>query len=140
MKLSRRSFLDKLAGWLSIAAVGSVAFPFLKVIFFSEKPRKSVVRIPISKLTGEVSRVNNPPMFIVKEGTSWIALDSHCTHMGCIVNYDKQKGIFICPCHGSEYNIRGINIRGPTKRPLHREPLKVSNGTIIVDYIYYKIS
>jgi len=141
MKLTRRRFFRSIIDYLPVIAVGSLSYPFFRFILFSEGLKREKVLIPIKRLVSIVTKFSHPPMFIVKEkNNKLLALDSHCTHMGCIVNYDPDKNIFICPCHGSEYNIDGVNIRGPTKRPLHKEPVKIIDDKVVVDYIYYKIS
>ena len=141
MRFTRRDILKKFIGSLPVIAIGSLSYPFIRFIFFSEGIKKERVVVQINKIVALVTKFNHPPMFIVKEKNKEpLVLDSHCTHMGCIVNFDPKKNIFICPCHGSEYNINGINIRGPTKRPLHRELTKVINNEVVIDYTYYKIS
>jgi len=41
-----------------------------------------------------------------------------CTHMGCMLNYDKQSNKLLCPCHGSEFEITGKVIEGPARTNL----------------------
>jgi len=41
-------------------------------------------------------------------GNQFYALDSGCSHAGCVVGiYDEFEGAMVCPCHGSHYNIDG---------------------------------
>ncbi|MHB8542194.1 MAG: QcrA and Rieske domain-containing protein [Candidatus Acidiferrales bacterium] len=57
-----------------------------------------------------------------------------CTHLGCTPDWVPMQNIFHCPCHGSEYDIDGINFAGPAPRPMDRCALALQpDGTILVD-------
>ena len=64
-----------------------------------------------------------------------------CTHLGCTVNEagDESEGEraleFDCPCHGSRYDNRGMNITGPATKPLPRYNLflDAGDGQLTVD-------
>jgi len=47
-----------------------------------------------------------------------IALNTVCTHLGCIPDWKPGDQKYKCPCHGSGYYINGVNFEGPTPRPL----------------------
>jgi len=52
------------------------------------------------------------------------ALNAVCTHLGCVVPWNKAENKFMCPCHGSQYNAQGKVVRGPAPLSLalaHRE-------------------
>jgi Rieske Fe-S protein len=59
---------------------------------------------------------------IVKEDNTLtdFGLNAICTHLGCVVPWNKAENKFICTCHGSQYNAEGKVIRGPAPlvRPL----------------------
>jgi|UniRef100_A0A7S4FP92 cytochrome b6-f complex iron-sulfur subunit len=40
-------------------------------------------------------------------------LNAVCTHLGCVVPWNKAENKFMCPCHGSQYNAEGKKVRGP---------------------------
>jgi len=42
-----------------------------------------------------------------------VAINAVCTHLGCVVPWDKAENKFICHCHGSQYNKEGKVIHGP---------------------------
>ncbi len=48
----------------------------------------------------------------------FIALNSICTHQGCIVAYVLADDNLQCPCHGSVYSKTGTVINGPAPDPL----------------------
>ena len=62
------------------------------------------------------------PVIINHEtGPIYYALDSFCSHAGCIVlPYDEAEGAIRCPCHGSAYALDGGLINGPASNALRR--------------------
>lgn len=48
------------------------------------------------------------------------ALSPRCTHLGCIVEFNKAETTWDCPCHGSRFGIDGSVLSGPALRPLER--------------------
>ncbi len=120
--------------------MGSFFIPTLRFALFSFGRANKKIAIQKDRLVSEITKIDNPPMFIIARNEIPIkVLDSHCTHMGCIVNFNSKTNKFLCPCHGSQYDINGINIKGPTKRPLYTESFKTKGDKIIVDYIYYEV-
>lgn len=47
-----------------------------------------------------------------------MAYRATCTHLGCLTLWSAADGEFHCPCHGSAFNLAGVNLRGPAPRPL----------------------
>lgn len=36
-------------------------------------------------------------------------INAVCTHLGCVVPWNKAENKFICPCHGSQYDKTGTS-------------------------------
>jgi len=51
------------------------------------------------------------------------AVSPVCTHMGCLVEWNRSEQTWDCPCHGSRFDLRGHVIQGPAKRDLERREL-----------------
>ncbi|MDR4471330.1 MAG: ubiquinol-cytochrome c reductase iron-sulfur subunit [Nitrospira sp.] len=57
-----------------------------------------------------------------------------CTHLGCGHRWDDVEKKFLCPCHGSVFDVNGIVLGGPALRPLDVLPSKVEGGRLLVMY------
>lgn len=47
-------------------------------------------------------------------------LNRKCTHAGCLVKWNKNNNNFVCPCHGSRFDVEGNVITGPATTNLAR--------------------
>ena len=74
-------------------------------------------------------------VIINKDGKKIDILSSKCTHLGCRIN-KLEDDKFICPCHGSQFNLDGNVIIGPATASLKKlsyETDPKSNEIIIFD-------
>ena len=56
------------------------------------------------------------PAVLIRNGDGFSAVSLTCTHLGCTVEQNKDE--FICPCHGSHFDLNGKLLHGPAVRPL----------------------
>ncbi|UJS18098.1 MAG: ubiquinol-cytochrome c reductase iron-sulfur subunit [Candidatus Jettenia sp.] len=137
---SRRNFLT-VAGWgLFFATIGAYlsqilgykGFFYPKVLF--EPSPKFAVGEPKSFPENSVTTLKSRKIFVVRDGNSFKAISVVCQHLGCAVEFSKEKNIFECPCHGSKYYRNGVNFAGPAPRPLsHFEVILSDSGKLVVD-------
>ncbi len=122
-KTGRRDFI------LSLITVCVLAIPAVSFILFNPKGKRKV-----TFTEAELDKVTyKDEVFVVNLKGRIMAFSAHCTHLGCIVNFNRKKNIFECPCHGSKYTIDGKRICGPTKRGLDKLPFVKKNGKITVE-------
>ena len=56
------------------------------------------------------------------------ALNAVCTHLGCVVPWNRAANKYMCPCHGSQYDETGKVIRGPAPLSLALAHLNVNEA------------
>ena len=138
---SRRSFLNKL--WLLL---GSVALAeWIAMIFAFFKPRKPVISAaqenliitagPVDKFEpGTVSAFVRGKFYLARlDDGGFLAMSRRCTHLSCTVPWVSAENKFICPCHSSEFDIRGEVIQPPAPRALDLYAIEIRNNVLSVD-------
>src|SRR5215210_5248750 len=60
------------------------------------------------------------------------AFDDTCTHMGCsLAEGDLEETTVICPCHGSEFDVRsGAVLQGPAREPVDSYETRVESDNL----------
>ena len=88
---------------------------------------------------GSVTRERRGKFYLSHVPEGFLALYWKCTHLGCTVpfkpdeEFSGNRGIFLCPCHGSTYLSTGENVAGPAPRPLDLMDVQISGNKITVD-------
>jgi len=135
---NRRQFLaDAVLAVGTVLGLGGLAFRFAQYLYPVILPEK-LVEVSAGKVAeiaeGEVRFVNLPegPVMVEKAGTEVRAFSAICTHLGCIVQWQKDRKEFVCPCHGGVYDINGKVTYGPPPRPLEPLEARVRSGEVFV--------
>jgi cytochrome b6-f complex iron-sulfur subunit len=146
METNRREFIKKalygiltffglgcLLSWLTVLAPqgdNERELTFVPLLPEDEIPRQGVRKKElVYAIAGKERRTR---VFIVAAGGGFSVLSAVCSHLGCLVNYNKRKQEFLCPCHGGRYDLSGKNIAGPPPEPLTRLPHRINNGMLVV--------
>lgn len=71
---------------------------------------------------------------IVKEDNTLesYALNAVCTHLGCVVPWNRAANKYMCPCHGSQYDTTGKVIRGPAPLSLALAHAETKDGIVVL--------
>lgn len=103
---------------------------FIQILEEDDLPQTGVKRVSFSYEQGQ-TKINRH-LFVVRSDEGLTALSPACTHLGCLVNWNKSREEFICPCHGGRYDRHGKVIGGPPPAPLNRLPLDIRDGRVYV--------
>lgn len=138
----RRRFLNRLwalFAFLAAAEYGWVGFSFMNSREGRGRPSSPAGSIvtagPLAQFApGTVTAIPNGRFYLARlmDGT-FLALSRTCTHLGCSVLWNEEKRRFVCPCHGSAFELNGTVITPPAPRPLDTFPVRIENGIIKVD-------
>lgn len=63
--------------------------------------------------------------------TTFVALTAMCTHQACVVT-NFSGSLYVCPCHGSEYDQSGRVVRGPALQSLRQFATQFSDPTLTI--------
>lgn len=75
------------------------------------------------------------PILVVRnpaDPKTLIAVNSTCTHQGCLVNWNAERKSFICPCHGAAYAVDGSVQNPPATKPLTTYPVQIDGQNVQV--------
>ncbi|MBI5204198.1 MAG: Rieske (2Fe-2S) protein [Nitrospirae bacterium] len=135
--MNRRRFLISLLGLLGTTVLVSFVYPlarFLAPPGGEAKGKKVVIKrseIPAGSAKDIV--VDNIPSIVINvPDRGFIALSRVCTHLGCLVEYDKIKKRLLCPCHAGIYDLEGKVVSGPPPKPLQKFVLMVAGEDIVI--------
>jgi cytochrome b6-f complex iron-sulfur subunit len=134
---SRRKFLGSCLGGIALAAAGAAAYPLYR--YLAPRPAGSTeqkITIPANEVPAGGAKFfefNGATAVVVrKQDGRLIALSAVCTHLGCIVQWQRDKEQFLCPCHAGLYTAEGTVVSGPPPKPLARLPFTVTGDVITV--------
>jgi Rieske Fe-S protein len=81
-------------------------------------------------VTGHAAGVPFPLVVLRATASQMLAFDARCPHLGCAVS-GAQK-LFICPCHGSLFNLDGSVKLGPSERPINALQVTFDGTRVVV--------
>ena len=117
--------------WLlgtSLAGLGgSILYPVLRFISPPDVPEAATAEVEAGFTNDaelldkgfKIVRFGAEPVILIRIGDAdFRAFAATCTHLDCIVEFQKEEQRLWCNCHNGEYNLAGGNVSGPPPRPL----------------------
>ena len=135
--MERRQLLKTSLAFLGTTTLISFVYPVSKFLVPPKSNAKDA-QVTINKdeippgPAKEIIYNETPVVVINRRGSGFIALSRLCTHLGCLVGYDKFNNKLICPCHAGEFDLEGNVLSGPATKPLLRYPLKITSDQITI--------
>jgi len=135
--IGRRKFFGICLGGVATGALAAIIYPLFRYL----APRQTEssagkVVIPLKDVPDGEAKffefAGSSAVLVKKRGGDLVAFSAVCTHLGCIVQWEKDKQDFLCPCHAGHYTADGAVISGPPPKPLTKLPFTVANGAITI--------
>jgi cytochrome b6-f complex iron-sulfur subunit len=137
---SRRGFLT----WLSRAFLGLwglgaavVVGSYLRAPERGERVAERTVRVGLLENLrlgeGLLVRHGVAPFYVVRlDATRVVAVSAVCTHVRCILGFDRERRGLVCPCHDGRFDLAGNVLSGPPPRPLPTYEVSIRAGEVFV--------
>jgi cytochrome b6-f complex iron-sulfur subunit len=124
-----------LALWAPAAA--GMAASFLKAPSPENRPGERMLRGgPMSSIAvgdARLVRHGTDPVYVVRVSEEQVvAVSAICTHLRCVVKWNRDSGTFRCPCHDGAFDRGGNVLSGPPKKPLQQFPAEVRADEIVI--------
>lgn len=151
----RRSFLGAMVGLIgacATAALGAIAGnysignaltsggaePWIDLGSPGEIAESKPVRrtIYLSQTAGWASFKVPQVIWVMRQGERLRVFSAVCPHLGCNVNATAEG--FVCPCHGSWWNLEGERLGGPTPRGLDALEQRVVANRLQIKFQRFK--
>lgn len=141
--LTRRELLNFV--WVGSLGVFLAEFAGVGVLFafprFREGEFGGVFRVgPVDESFpepgGSPVAVNEGKFWAVRtQDNAVLALYRVCPHLGCFYNWQGSEQKFICPCHGSQFQLNGTYIQGPAPRSADRFVVRLLDeaGSVVAE-------
>ncbi len=139
--MGRRRLITYLLGFSVVTTLGGVLTPILGYLWPSSRAAAGTgepvlvgtpADFPAGK--GKVVSVNDKPVIVVNSAPGeFKAFSAICTHLGCIVEWDTNRRLIVCPCHDARFSpANGAVISGPAPSPLHEFKLTAKDDAVYV--------
>ena len=123
--------------WVGIIAASALTIEPLVKYLTSKEDRLQSPLVAYNKPLTENSdwqNTSNARVWVKRDSLGVMALVATCTHLGCEVNYRQEKKEWLCPCHGSIYDLEGRPVSGPALKALPRVAVELKpDGSLMIN-------
>ncbi len=129
----RRTFINWFLGTTAGALLVSAAYPVFRYLSPPRVPEATTNQVDAGAVNDptflekgfKIIRFGADPVIVIRMSEKeFRAFSATCTHLACIVEYEKKKTRIHCNCHGGVFDLTGRNVSGPPPKPL--TPFKVN--------------
>lgn len=138
--IGRRTALGWLVkGFLSLwaLAAGVVGIAFLKAPEKEKRPAEGIVRCGKFSTLGigeaRFVRHGTEPLYVIRVSEAQVlALPAICTHLRCVLKWNRTRQTFDCPCHNGAFDKNGNVLSGPPTRPLAPYRAEIQADEVVI--------
>jgi cytochrome b6-f complex iron-sulfur subunit len=135
--MKRRGFLKLFASSLGLSALAAFTYPLFRFLLPVETgARARAIEVAKSELPIGATKdlmIGTTPAILVSTGDKgFLAFSRVCTHLGCLVKYDKERQVFICPCHAGIFDLEGKVVSGPPPKPLSKFSVRIEGNSLVI--------
>jgi len=136
--ISRRDFIDLIIKGGLFTTLAGMVLPALAYLWPVTQRGPALGKEDVGPLddipVGGARKVilGGSSLILVRTANEVKAFSAICTHLGCIIDWSKEKQEFICPCHAAVFDVNGQVVSGPPPRPLPAHQVNVVNGRVFV--------
>lgn len=125
--MDRRRLLNWFLGTSFGALLVSVVYPLARYVTPPRVPEATANEVEAGETNDpefrekgfRIIRFGADPVIVIRGADErFYAFEGTCTHLDCIVGYQKEHDRIWCNCHGGAYDLTGRNVAGPPPRPL----------------------
>jgi len=136
----RRGFLLSMGWALAGLAFGGMIWMtgrFLGGARARSDPEPANFGPPDAHRIGAVAKLGR--VVLLRDETGFWAVNAVCPHLGCQPDFDENRRLFVCPCHGSQFDPEGRFLEGPAKRGMSLAALRLDSLGALVAYPQEKV-
>lgn len=125
----RRRFINWLLGTSGGALLAAVLYPVMRFMVPPDVPEATTNQVEAGPTNDpdllekgfKIVRFGAEPVILMRVADGdYRAYAATCTHLDCIVEYQRDNQVIWCNCHNGAYDLSGRQIAGPPPRPLER--------------------
>ncbi|MCW5821459.1 MAG: Rieske (2Fe-2S) protein [Cyanobacteria bacterium TGS_CYA1] len=141
-KIGRATFVKTAVGGFALLWGGMTLYPVYRYLCPNgeEDASSKIASLDIGKVSdfpagsGKNFKFGSTPALVIHTTQGdFHAFKAVCTHLGCTVQYRKEKNKIWCACHGGAYDPdSGKNVAGPPPKPLMALKVDIVNDRVII--------
>jgi cytochrome b6-f complex iron-sulfur subunit len=121
----------RIVNWFLGTAVGgliaAVVYPVIRFVSPPDVAEAATDQVEAGRIDDpefrdkgfKIIRFGVAPVIVIRVADDDVrAFSATCTHLACIVEYQKDQSRIWCNCHNGEYDLHGKNVGGPPPKPL----------------------